>query len=274
MDPLDILDIKNNRLILKTSVLNKIREANETGFILPLDSRNFAKVLKGGFCLNKKYLIYGANRTGKTQICLSLCVQAYKYFIKQEKSTKNQDFNFTYFLDSENTFRPERIKEIATAKSLDFREVLKSIKVSKIMSNSALLLKLKEIENQLTFGKNYLLIIDSINNFYRSEQGNKDSSFYNLKTAFLKILEKIDTLTKKFNLILIATAQVFPNFIEDAIINEIPVGNQFLNHFFSEYLYLSYKEEKNYVHLVNSELLPERKVIFKITSNGIADYKI
>jgi len=274
MDPLDILDIKNNRLILKTSVLNKIREANKTGFILPLDSRNFAKVLKGGFCLNKKYLIYGANRTGKTQICLSLCVQAYKYFIKQEKSTKNQDFNFTYFLDSENTFRPERIKEIATAKSLDYQEVLKSIKVSKIMSNSALLLKLKEIENQLTFGKNYLLIIDSINNFYRSEQGNKDSSFYNLKTAFLKILEKIDTLTKKFNLILIATAQVFPNFIEDAIINEIPVGNQFLNHFFSEYLYLSYKEEKNYVHLVNSELLPERKVIFKITSNGIADYKI
>jgi len=274
MDPLDILDIKNNRLILKTSVLNKIREAKETGFILPLDSRNFAKVLKGGFCLNKKYLIYGANRTGKTQICLSLCVQAYKYFIKQEKCTKNQDFNFTYFLDSENTFRPERIKEIATAKSLDYREVLKSIKVSKIMSNSALLLKLKEIENQLTFGKNYLLIIDSINNFYRSEQGNKDSSFYNLKTAFLKILEKIDTLTKKFNLILIATAQVFPNFIEDAIINEIPVGNQFLNHFFSEYLYLSYKEEKNYVHLVNSELLPERKVIFKITSNGIADYKI
>lgn len=274
MDPLDILDIKNNRLILKTSVLNKIREAKETRFILPLDSRNFAKVLKGGFCLNKKYLIYGANRTGKTQICLSLCVQAYKYFIKQEKSTKNQDFNFTYFLDSENTFRPERIKEIATAKSLDYREVLKSIKVSKIMSNSALLLKLKEIENQLTFGKNYLLIIDSINNFYRSEQGNKDSSFYNLKTAFLKILEKIDTLTKKFNLILIATAQVFPNFIEDAIINEIPVGNQFLNHFFSEYLYLSYKEEKNYVHLVNSELLPERKVIFKITSNGIADYKI
>jgi len=274
MDHLDILDIKNNRLILKTSVLNKIREAEETGFILPLDSRNFAKVLKGGFCLNKKYLIYGANRTGKTQICLSLCAQAYKYFIKQEKSTKNQDFNFTYFLDSENTFRPERIKEIATAKSLDYREVLKSIKVSKIMSNSALLLKLKEIENQLTFGKNYLLIIDSINNFYRSEQGNKDSSFYNLKTAFLKILEKIDTLTKKFNLILIATAQVFPNFIEDAIINEIPVGNQFLNHFFSEYLYLSYKEEKNYVHLVNSELLPERKVIFKITSNGIADYKI
>lgn len=274
MDPIDILNINKKQLIPKSSVLSKIKEDIEVEFVLPLDSRNFDKVVKGGFCLNKKYLIYGANRTGKTQICLNLCVQAYKYFIKQGENIKNKDFNFTYYLDSENTFRPERIKEIATAKSLDYQEVLKSIKVSKIMSNSALLLKLKEIQNQLEFGKHYLLIIDSINNFYRSDRGNKDSSFYNLKTVFLKILEKIDTLTKNFNIILIATAQVFPNFIENAIINDLPVGNQFLNHFFSEYLYLSYKEEKNYVHLVNSEFLPERKVIFKITSNGIEDYKI
>jgi RecA/RadA recombinase len=269
MDPLDIFDMKN-----KKSILNKINEAKKSSFILPLDSKNFAKVLNGGFRLNNKYLIYGANRTGKTQICMNLCVQAYKYFVKQEEIIKNRELTFTYFLDSENTFRPERIKEIATAKSIDYREVLKSIKVSKIMSISALLLKLQEIENQLKFGKNYILIIDSINNFYRSEQGNKDTSFYNLKTTFLKILEKINNLTKSFNLILIATAQVFPNFIENAIINELPVGNQFLNHYFSEYLYLSYKEENNYVHLVNSELLPEKKVIFKITSSGISDYKI
>jgi len=274
MDLLETLNINNKQLILKDSVLSKIKEAKEPKFILPLESMNFAKVLKGGFCLNKKYLIYGANRTGKTQICLNLCIQAYKYFIKQREYSKNQDINLTYYLDSENTFRPERIKEIATMKSLDYQEVLKSIKVSRIMSNSALMLKLKEIENQFEPEKYYLLIIDSINNFYRSEQGNKDISFYSLKNAYLKILDRIDTITKRFNIILIATAQVYPNFIEDSIINELPVGNQFLNHFFSEYLYLSYKDEKNYVHLVNSEFLPEKKVIFRITSNGIEDYKI
>ncbi|MFX1338171.1 MAG: hypothetical protein ACFFDK_06155 [Promethearchaeota archaeon] len=274
MDLLETLNINKKQLILKDSVLRKIKDAKETKFILPLDSLNFDKVLKGGFYLTKKYLIFGANRTGKTQICLNLCIQAYKYFIKQPEHIKNQDINLTYYLDCENTFRPERIKEIATAKSLEYQEILKSIKVSRIMSNSALMLKLKEIENQLKPGKTYLLVIDSINIFYRSEQGNKEISFYSLKTAYLKILDKIDTLMKKFNIVLIATAQVYPNFIEGAIINELPVGNQFLNHYFSEYLYLSYKEEKNYVHLVNSEFLPEKKVIFRITSNGIEDYKL
>jgi DNA repair protein RadA len=274
MNPLDKLDINTKRILLKNSVLKEIKESAEMKFMLPLDSKNFDNILKSGFYLNRKYLIYGANSTGKTQICLNLCVQAYKYFIKQQENVKNQDFTFTYYLDSENTFRPERIKEIAKAKLLDFQKVLKSIKVSKIMSNSALLLKLKEVENQLKPEKKYLLIIDSINNFYRTEQGNKETSFYSLKTAYLNILDKIDTLTKKFNMISIATAQVYPKFIEDAIINELPVGNQFLNHYFSEYLYLSYKEQKNYVHLVNSEFLPEKKVIFKITSKGIEDYKI
>ncbi len=274
MDLLEILNINNKQFIPKASILKKIKKADETSFFLPLDSKNFTNILNSGFCLNKKYLIYGANSTGKTQICLNLCVQAYKYFITQKEITKKKDFTFTFFLDCENTFRPERINEIATASSLDYREVLKSIKVSKIMSSSALLLKLKEIENQLKINKKYLVIIDSINNFYRAEQGNKETSFYSLKTAYLKVLENIDTLLKNFNIILIATAQVFPNFIKNAIIHEFPVGNQFINHFFSEYLYLSYKEEKNYVHLVNSEDLPEKKVVFRITSQGISDYKI
>ena len=274
MDILDILNINKSQFIPKASILQKLEESKNIKFKLALESKNFTKVLKGGFYPNKKYLIYGANSTGKTQICLNLCVQAYKHFNIHKKTTKANHLTFTYYLDCENTFRPERINEIATANSLSYRKVLKSIKVSKIMSYSALLLKLKEIENQLKLTENYLVIIDSINNFYRSEQGNKETSFYSLKNLYLKVLEKVDALVKNFNIILIATAQVFPNFSKNAIIHELPVGNQFLTHYFSEYLYLSYEEEKNYVHLVNSEGLPEKKIVFKITSQGISDYKI
>jgi len=274
MDPSEILNIDKKQILSKNLVLSKINEFKQKKFLLPLDSRNFDKILDGGFLLNYKYLIYGANKTGKTQICLNLCVQAYKYFCKLNKNIRNQDFNFIYYLDCENTFRPERIKEIATKKSLEFQEVLKSIRVSKIMGNTALLLKLNEIENEAEPGKKSLLIIDSINNFFRLEQGNKDVSFYNLKSTFLKILNKIDDICNMSNLIVIATAQIFPNFNEDAILAEIPVGNQYLNHYFSEYLYLNYKDERNYVHLVNSKFLPEKRVAFKITSEGIVDYKI
>lgn len=274
MDPSEILNIEKKQIISKNSVISKNKEIKETKFTLPLDSRNFDKILDGGFHLNNKYLIYGANKTGKTQLCLNLCVQAYKYFCKPNKNIRNQYFNFIYYLDCENTFRPERIKEIATTKSIEFQEVFKSISVSKIMGNTALLLKLNEIEHRLEHGNIYLLIIDSINNFFRSEQADKGVSFYNLKSTFLKILKKIDDICNRSNLIVIATAQIFPNFNEDAILAEIPVGNQYLNHYFSEYLYLNYKDERNYAHLVNSKLLPEKRVAFKITSEGIVDYKI
>ena len=242
-------------------LLNPIKKFR---FKLPLNSKNFDSVLDGGFSINKKYLIFGANRTGKTQICHQLSIQA--SIIDEIKNI--------YYFDAENTFRPERIEQMVTSQNIDFKTVLKAIKVSKIMSNNALLLKLNDLPNDLNANENYLIIIDSINNFYRSEQGEKDTSYSKIKKTFLKILDKIEDLLENYNLIIVATAQIYPNFNETAIISELPVGNQYLNHYFSEYLYLNIKMEDNYVQLVNSRNLPERKVLFRISTLGIEDYKI
>lgn len=106
------------------------------------------------------------------------------------------------------------------------------------------------------------------------ELGNKNLSFFKTKALFLKILNKITELTKKFNLITIATAQIAPNFVENSVITDVPVGNQFLNHFFTEYLYLAKYEKNNYVQLVNSSLFPEKKLLYRIALEGIKDYKI
>ena len=179
-----------------------------------------------------------------------------------------------YYLDTENTFRPERIKELASTRNIEYSKILKSILVANVMSNSALLMALKNIEEQLNKDENAILFIDSINNYYRSEQGNENLSFHQIKNTFMQILNKLYNLNKKFNICIIATAQVAPNFIDDAVIENIPVGNQYLNHFFSEYLYLSQHDQKNYAHLVNSSKLPEKKVPYKITSEGIIDFKI
>ncbi|GAH71146.1 unnamed protein product, partial [marine sediment metagenome] len=50
------------------------------------------------------------------------------------------------------------------------------------MSNHALLFSLNEIEEQLKLNQFKLLIIDSINNYYRSEQGDGKISFNKTKT--------------------------------------------------------------------------------------------
>jgi hypothetical protein len=149
------------------------------------------------------------------------------------------------------------------------------ILVSKIMSNSALLFALKDFESLIAKNRGSILIIDTINNYFRSEVADKNISFHKTIETFLKILRKLNELTNTYNLITIATAQVTPNFSRPTIIRELPVANQFLNHFFSEYIYLSIKDEgKCFSHLVNSLKTSEKRLLYEITSHGIQDYKV
>ncbi|MFX1394940.1 MAG: hypothetical protein ACFFAH_15405, partial [Promethearchaeota archaeon] len=179
MDLTKVLKINKKKVITANFILNEIQKNKNLEYILPLGLKNFDKtILKGGVHPNKKYLIYGSNKSGKTQLCHQICVQAFKNFSKNFKNSNNKNIKFILYLDTENTFRPERIKEIASERNLEYIKIFKRINVSKIMSNAALLLKLKEIEQEKQPENLRVLIIDSINNHYRSEQG---ISFYNAK---------------------------------------------------------------------------------------------
>ena len=270
----EILEINDKQIKKKTEILNAINAIQKHKYILNTGSKNFDDVLGGGFNSLTKYLIFGENKTGKTQLCHQLCVQAYIQFSKIFEDQK-QKRQFIYYFDTENTFRPERIKELLLNSDIEYKEVLKKILVSKIMSNSALMLSLKEFENFIKLNPISILIIDTINNHYNSELANMGRSPYNARKTFIKILEKINQFTKDYNLITITTAQVISNLNRDSSIRVLPSGGQLLNQYFSEYLYLDYKEQdKRYVQLVNSLKLPERRLLYKITSYGIQDYKL
>ena len=113
-----------------------------------------------------------------------------------------------------------------------------------------------------------LLIIDTINNYYRLEQA---ISFEKSKKLFLNILNQLNLLTKTYDLISIFTSQVSSNFNIDSIIKHNPVGVQFLNHYFTEFIYLSKINENHFMHLVNSSYLHESKLPYSISSKGVID---
>ena len=256
-------EIFESNIIDKKKIISEIERTKHEKTFISTGSNNFNKAIGGGFFSGKVYVVFGANKTGKTQICHQLSVQAFENSFK------------VVYLDTENTFRPERVRELAESNKYNSEKTLKNIYVSKIMSNNALLLKLNELDSLIKSNNVKLLIIDTINNFFRIERSDKLTSFLKAQTTYFKILEKINNLTQRFQLITILTAQVAPNFNEKAVVKEFPVGIQYLNHFFSEVLYLSSKEKNMiYIHLVNSQFLPEKKVIYTITKRGIEDYKM
>ena len=270
-----LLGIDKHQIINIQKTYNHFVIKKNDQYILASGAKNFDETIGGGFYRGKKYLIFGANKTGKTQLCHQLCVQAFIQFTKYTKNSEINNKQYVFYFDTENTFRPERIKELMVKYDVELNKMLKNILVSKIMSNSAFLLSLNELENFLGNNSINVLIIDSINNYYNSDLANGNITNNKAKEIFLKILTKIDELLSYHNLIIIATAQVTSNLNRKTPIKVIPIGNHILNHFFSEYIYLDYKEhDKRYVQIVNSLNLPEKRLLYKISSSGIQDYKI
>ncbi len=270
-----LLGIDKDKIIkLRNIYYHSVIKKNNQ-YTLTSGAKNFDETLGGGFYKGKKYLIFGANKTGKTQLCHQLCVQAYFQFSKLNKNLEVKKKQFVFYFDTENTFRPERIKELMIKDDLELDKMLKNILVSKIMSNSAFLLSLDELKNYIGNNSINILIIDTINNYYNSDLANRNITNNKAKNVFFKILTKINELSLYSNFIIVATAQVTSNLNRNSLIKVLPIGNHILNHFFSEYIYLDYKEhDKRYVQLVNSMNLPEKRLLYKITSSGIKDYKL
>lgn len=285
MDISQLLHVKPEKITSLRSVISgELKEKGEK-IVIPTNVANIDKLLCGGFRFGQKYLIFGSNKTGKTQLCHHLCVQSYahsQYSNKAVNHVKNDtpqsSPNTIYYLDLENTFRPERIQEIAKEWSLDAQDVLKNIQVAEIMGNAVFLLKLRQLEESGLIQPYSVLIIDSLNIYYRAGQKQEETSFFQVKNEFLKILKIIDRLTRELHLLTIATAQISPRFTEKELIKEYPVGNQYINHFFSEYLYLSRvpseKGELHFMHVANSLSLKERRLRYSIAPSGIIDPKL
>ena len=88
-------------------------------------SKEFDELLGGGIETNSITETYGAYGSGKSQIAHVLAVRAQLPI--EDGGTGAQ----VVFIDTESTFRPERIIEIAKGAGLDPEEVLKNIKVAR-----------------------------------------------------------------------------------------------------------------------------------------------
>ncbi|MFO8020308.1 MAG: hypothetical protein R6U96_16915 [Promethearchaeia archaeon] len=283
----NILNIKERNLIKKDKLMQKIQTSQKFhNLFIPTNSQNFDGILGNGFLVGAKYLMFGANRTGKTQFAHHICVQFYKVlqnssFKKQisKKYNLQEEFIFDegriYFLDCENTFRPERIEGIATAQNLPYMEILNMIQVSKIYNLNALLKKIKEIRKIPSDRKPLLLIIDSINKYYRGGITDEMLTFHKTQELMKELLTEIHMLHETTRVSILATAQVSAVFAEEALIKELPTGNRFLNQIFSEYVYLQVDDrDLRYAQLVNSSRFPEKRLRFQLTEKGIEDYNI
>jgi DNA repair protein RadA len=234
---------------------------------ITLNSENFNLLLGNGFFPAKFYLLYGKFATAKTQICHNICV-----------SLQNENKNLkkpvqTLYIDTEDTFRPERILEIAIdGYNLNGNDVLKRVNVLKAKTLDLILTYLNKITREGLDKQTKVIIIDSLTKPLRIEIGDKEKSIYKVRIKFKKILQLLSDLKDKYNVFIIVTSQVTSIFSKTTGFNIKPVGEYLLNEYIEESILLSKNEiGKRFAYLINSCFLPENVMEFVITGSGIKD---
>ena len=107
---------------------------------------------------------YGEYRTGKTQLCLTLCVSSFLPRALGGGEGK------ALFLDTEGTFRPERLAPIAARYELDEDFVMENVMHARVLNCDHLDELLRDAAGLLAdeeAGPFRVLIIDSIIALYR-----------------------------------------------------------------------------------------------------------
>ncbi|WP_048093822.1 DNA repair and recombination protein RadA [Geoglobus acetivorans] len=214
--------------------------------------------------------LFGEFGSGKTQICHQLAVNVQ---LPREQGGLN---GAVVVIDTEGTFRPERIIQMAEAKGLDPDKALKNIYVAQAYnSNHQMLLidNAKELANKLKKdGINVrLLIVDSLTAHFRAEYVGR-GTLADRQQKLNKHLHDLLRFGEVFNAAIVVTNQVMAK--PDQFFGDPtkPVGGHIVAHTATFRIYLrKSKGELRVARLIDSPHLPESEAIFRVTERGIED---
>ncbi len=123
-------------------------------------SASFDAMLAGGFETGAITECFGQYGSGKTQVGHALAVNC----------QLDDPEAVAVYIDTENTFRPERIVQFAKGAGLDPEKVLENIKVARAFNSDHQMLLAEKVEELVKDGlKVRLVIVDSLTAHFRAE---------------------------------------------------------------------------------------------------------
>jgi len=232
---------------------------------LTTGSEQLDAIIGGGLETRAIVEVYGEFRTGKTQIAHQLCVTV------QLPHDQGGFEASALYIDSEGTFRPERLLQIAERYNLDGKKVLKNVYYSRAYNSDHQIVIVDSSPKFIQEKNVKLLIIDSVMSHFRAEYIGR-GTLSERQQKLNKFVHKLLQIAEAYNVIVFITNQVMASpgvFLGDPT---KPVGGHVLAHSSTYRLYLrKSKGDKRVARLIDSPCLPEGEAIFEITGRGIED---
>ena len=228
-------------------------------------SKAFDELLGGGLESQAITECFGEFGSGKSQLAHQLAVNVTR---GQDEGGLDGD---TVWIDTESTFRPERVRQMAEALELDPEAILKRIHVARAFNSHHQML-LMEKANEMT--KDYpirLVVIDSLTAHFRAEYIGR-GVLAERQQLLNKHIHELMRFGDVHNAAIYVTNQVAAK--PDAFFGDPtrPIGGHIVGHSATFRVYLrKSKGGKRIARLIDSPSLPEAEAVFTVTEEGIRD---
>ena len=227
-------------------------------------SRALDELLLGGIETQAVTEFYGEFGSGKSQICHTLAAIA-----PQPKQAGGLNGGVIY-IDTEGTFRPERLNQIARARELEPSHVLKNVAVCKVYNSSHLELIIKDLGKYVNDFNAKLVIIDSIISLHRAEFAGR-GTLADRQQRLNGLLHKVIRLAEIFNIAVVITNQVQSS--PDTFFGDPTkaAGGNVIGHASTYRIYLRKSGENRTAKMIDSPYHPYSDAKFTLNEKGTDD---
>ena len=238
-------------------------------------SSQFDKFLSGGFesqCITE---LAGEFGSGKSQICHTLCAAAIA--LLEDESLDVNDNGSTHkepgsiiFIDTEDSFRANRVHQIAEQKNLDPEDILKRIYHCNVYSSEQLEVLIDDLPKFIEQYNTKLVIIDSIISLHRAEFSGR-GTLAERQQKLGRMLSKLRRYADIYNLAVIITNQVvsYPDGFGFDYMKA--AGGNIVGHGSTYRIFLKKSGKNRTAIMADSPSHPYQRVKFSIAESGIQD---
>ncbi len=225
-------------------------------------SESFDVLVGGGFETGAITECFGEFGSGKTQLSHIMAVNV----------QKSDPDALVIFIDTENTFRPERIVEIAESAGLEPDKILKNIRVARAFNSDHQMLLAEKAEELIRNGENIkLVMVDSLTGHFRAEFIGR-GALAERQQKLNKHMRTLLNIAGNYNVCVYVTNQVLSR--PDMFFGDPTkaIGGHIVAHASTFRIYLRKgKKGSRVAKLVDSPNLPEGECSFFIEKGGLVD---
>ncbi|KAJ0400150.1 hypothetical protein P43SY_007169 [Pythium insidiosum] len=278
-----LISIKGISEVKAEKMLKAAREMVNVGFTTAADvlqsrkdlislstgSNALDELLKGqcGFETGSITELFGEFRTGKTQLCHQLCVTC------QLPVDRGGGEGKALYIDTEGTFRPQRLVAIAERYGLDGDSVLDNVAFARAYNSEHQMQLLIQASAMMAESRYALVIVDSATALYRTDFSGR-GELAARQQELAKFLRALTRMADEFGVAVVITNQMTANpdsgmFAKDPL---QPIGGNIMAHASHTRLRLKKgRGENRIMKVVDSPILPEAEAVYSITEQGIMD---